>query len=413
MIKKKLLEHLARAVGLVNPSTGNILNITIRPSKISRLHFLSIKNLQLKLNLLYYNLSKDLDSYTFDEPMYKFLHSIYTEKKMVKKDNIVALYIRSDYLLDGDQYKQVEINTISQCFVSFGPLLNKIHSLLYPNVEISDADKKFIDFIKNVKSIYESKNKIQDTIVVMVDRCTTIETDNYMEKAQLIKVFLSHGIYLHFVTIDELKIQPVENDKNNCSVFLDNKRVSIIYYRWFYNLDHFDEDTKKIRKNLELANVINLPSVELQMINSKLFQVVLSKKISLYTEDYKEISRFFGEFIANKTEFDKFSNNKSFKREEWLEKSVDEGGNSINRKKDGSIYMKKFLSPTVKNAFLKDCIEINMINEVSIFGSLIVLNGKVLFNEECGYIVRSKNEDNLEGGICSGNGGLDSIQFID
>ena len=170
---------------------------------------------------------------------------------------------------------------------------------------------------------------------------------------------------------------------------------------------------KKIRKNLELANVINLPSVELQMINSKLFQVVLSKKISLYTEDYKEISRFFGEFIANKTEFDKFSNNKSFKREEWLEKSVDEGGNSINRKKDGSIYMKKFLSPTVKNAFLKDCIEINMINEVSIFGSLIVLNGKVLFNEECGYIVRSKNEVNLEGGICSGNGGLDSIQFID
>lgn len=402
------MEHLAKSVGLYNPKTNSIINITKSPSSIKKSQYDSIKNIQKDLNILYFNLSKDLIKYEFKDPLYKFLRSVYLEKQKLKDNlEIQAFFIRSDYLLDNDQYKQVEINTISQCFVIFGPSLNKLHSFFYPKTAISDTDKKFVNFLVKLKKTYDLKNKIEESVIAMVDICITHDTANYMEKVQLIYALLVQGIILKFVTISDLS---VDNDR---LVFCKDKRVSIIYYRWFYNFDQYDNISLEIRRKLELSNVINLPSVEFQMINSKLFQVILAdkSKLSLYTKNADNIINFFGEFIATKKEFDERSKNKDFDENMWLSKSVTEGGNSINKFDIDSIYMKKYNSPTVDNSFVIDNIERKIINEVSIFGSLISLNQEIIHNSEDGYIVRSKDENKIEGGICSGNGALDSLIF--
>ncbi|WUR02624.1 glutathione synthetase [Vairimorpha necatrix] len=410
---KKLLKQLARVVGLYDTRNNDIMNITLKPSPILKSDYLSLKKLQPKLNLMYYRLTKDLKSYKFDEPMNKFLYDIFFEKEKTKKEDVIALYFRSDYLLDNDQYKQVEINTISQCFNFLGPRINRIHSLMYPNVEVSNSDKKFVNFIISIKKYYELKNNIKNTVIVMVDNTTGVNNSNYMEKIQLIEAFLCSGIHLRHVTIEELENKKDKEEDKLENIYYQNERVSIIYYRWFYNFEHFDDKSKIIRKDLELANVINLPSIEFQIINSKLFQVILSDKLNLYTEETNEISNYFGEFILNKERFEKRKLEEKIKADDWLEKSVDEGGNSINKGKSNSIFMKKFNSATVKNMFIYDKSEREIINEVSIFGCLLIVDDKIIINDEAGYIVRSKDKRNLEGGICSGNGALDSLTLIE
>ncbi|KAK6089784.1 hypothetical protein P3W45_001286 [Vairimorpha bombi] len=406
--KSKYIQHIAKSLGLYNFTTQSIINITLEPSRIQKSKYESIKNIQKDLNILYYNLAEDLLSYEFTDPLYKFLRSIYLEKRSKNVSEIKAYFIRSDYLLDNDQYKQVEINTISQCFVMFGPSLNRLHSLFNPSTLLSDTDTKFVDFLIKLKTVYDIQKKTSRSVIAMVDVCTDQMTSNYMEKVQIIHALLLKGITLKFVTIDELEI------KDGDIVYSDSDRVSIIYYRWFYNYDHFTDESKELRRRLELSNVINLPSVEFQMINSKHFQVVLAdkNKLAMYTDKPDKISAFFGEFIATKQEFEERSNDKYFDPKMWLSKSVSEGGNSINKNDKDSVFMKKFVSPTVDNSYVLDQIDRKIINEVSIFGSLISVDGDIIHNSEDGYIVRSKDESKLEGGICSGNGALDSIELI-
>jgi hypothetical protein len=51
-------------------------------------------------------------------------------------------------------------------------------------------------------------------------------------------------------------------------------------------------------------------------------------------------------------------------------------------------------------------------SELGIFGSLISQNGTVLYERIGGSLLRSKPSINIEGGIATGQGYIDSIVFI-
>lgn len=54
--------------------------------------------------------------------------------------------------------------------------------------------------------------------------------------------------------------------------------------------------------------------------------------------------------------------------------------------------------------------EIN--SELGIFGSVISNNGKIIFERTGGSLLRSKPVRNIEGGIASGKGFIDSILLV-
>lgn len=403
MDNKELLRHLGYANGLYNSKTGKLINFTVQPSFTSKKSFLKLCELQKKLNLLYFNLSKNLDEFIFPDPFYQFLYSVYKEKNK-KKENICTFLIRSDYLLDeNSQFKQVEINTISIAFVILGPKINRIHSLLYKNTEISESDFKFVNYLSKIKKEFENLYKLKNTVIVMIDENTTPNTTNYVEKTLIIDLLLKNNINIVYCKITDLRI-------DNGSVYIQDKHVSIVYYRWFYNLEQFDSNSKQIFFELEISNVISLPSVEFRMINNKFFQVELVKKdvLKKYTTDYEELSDYFTEFKTT----DAF-NLEKYDQSNWVFKTVLEGGNSINLKNSEGFFMKKIISPTVDNAFIYENKMKKMINEISTFGSFIAINNKIIHNDKDGYLVRTKSFDSAEGGICSGNGGLDSLALDD
>ncbi|KAF9764550.1 Glutathione synthetase [Nosema granulosis] len=394
-----LLTQLAYANGLFNIKNGKPVNFTQNPTLVSKKLFLEIKNLQRRLQILYYRLSLDLKSFSFEDDMYKFLSSIIsTRKKPIK-----SFYLRSDYLLDGDIYKQVEINMISQCFSIFGPIVNRIHALINNNTEISDSDVKFIDYLETLKNEYERVFKTKDTCIAMVDNDTSPSSSNFLEKMKIIEMCKKRGMAVLHVKIDEIAFS-----KHKAIHKKSSRDISIVYYRWFYNYDHYDSDSKDIRKKIEDSDAISLPSAEFQIVNSKAFQKILADENTLqrYTDDPKEILRHFGEF--------KDVSEDTVPQENWILKDVEEGGGHLNKSiSKSSFLMKKFNSPSTPSKFIEDLETRMIISEVSIFGGLISVDGEIVYNEECGYMVRSKDANSLEGGVCIGAGGLDSLVLLE
>ena len=56
--------------------------------------------------------------------------------------------------------------------------------------------------------------------------------------------------------------------------------------------------------------------------------------------------------------------------------------------------------------------EKELIGELGIFGSLISQNGKIIYERVGGSLLRSKPSTNIEGGIASGQGYIDSILLV-
>ena len=73
------------------------------------------------------------------------------------------------------------------------------------------------------------------------------------------------------------------------------------------------------------------------------------------------------------------------------------------------------ISPPIRPSLIcsNGCIIEKQINsELGIFGSLITQNGKLISERSGGYLLRSKPSSNIEGGIASGQGYIDSIYLV-
>lgn len=66
------------------------------------------------------------------------------DNEVIRRRENPGIFYKNSLPSGNDKYKQVEINTFSQCFAMFDPSSNILHSLFYPQTTISDADKKFL-----------------------------------------------------------------------------------------------------------------------------------------------------------------------------------------------------------------------------------------------------------------------------
>lgn len=335
------------------------------------------------------------------DPIYEILIEIKNKKQL--NCNINFIYLRSDYIIDKLKTpKLVEYNSQSIGLNFLGPSLNKLHSKNNKNVKISKSDIEFIEGIKIISNLYSN-----DCISLMIDEKTSNDVCNYSEKQMIIKKLLENNIEMIHVTMNDIKNKASFSDNE---MFYNNKKVFLVYYRWFYNESHYNINDIKIRIQIESSNVVSLPTVELQILGLKYFQVTLSKKIEKYEKNYKEIIKTFVDYKEIK-EFNK-GNEKDF-----VLKTFNEGGNSnyfdneiinkIEEKFENGFLMRKIEGFPFKNMI--NGIERNVVIEIGIFGVFISKQSKILYNQSKGFIVRTKEENNNECGVSCGNGFLDSI----
>ncbi|EJW01934.1 hypothetical protein EDEG_03602 [Edhazardia aedis USNM 41457] len=324
------------------------------------------------------------------------------------------------------------------------------------NVEYIKEDDKNINKIENnnVNSInknedvkqtcqYVKKYENSKSVGLMVDNDVSFNSSNILEKLAIINKCKENNIDIFHVTFDDIRkkciflnketgkqidntdIERYLNDKKTIDIEFDmyynNIRVFFVYYRWYYNYEHYTEEDIILRALIECSSAVSLPSVELQILGLKIFQIRFKNEHYLLKflsqEDAKTLLPFFGDYYKYTKEFV----NKENKKDYVLKTLNEGGGNNLYDdeilKFDGDpnrvFFMKKINGISHQNTFVNDIFQRNVVPEIGVMGWLVAKDDVILYNENAGYICRSKDVSSNECGVSCGFGALDSLQFSD
>jgi glutathione synthase len=223
--------------------------------------------------------------------------------------------------------------------------------------------------------------------------------------------------------------------------------VAVIYLRAGYGPgDYTDETSWQARYHLERSAAIKCPTVLTQLAGTKKVQQVLatprpssepsslSKFIKDDTEQAKELWKTFTNIYPMDTseaglEARKMALDPETSQTYVLKPQREGGGNNIYRgaipeflKKTpeshwGSfILMELITPPPVENVILRNgqIEKGGVICELGVYGACLwdLQSGEVQYNEEAGYLLRTKGDKSEEGGVAAGFGCMDSCSLV-
>ncbi|RAL63377.1 hypothetical protein DID88_003801 [Monilinia fructigena] len=223
--------------------------------------------------------------------------------------------------------------------------------------------------------------------------------------------------------------------------------VAVVYLRAGYGpQDYPDESTWEGRFQIERSNAIKCPSILTQLAGAKKVQQVLATPRTPSTPSI--LNRFVKTNNVNLTKLeDTFTN--IFPLDESpaglearkiatdpercngyvLKPQREGGGNNIYRSEippflnslpqshwKSFILMEIITPPPVHNIILRNGVieKGGVICELGIYGTCLwdQATSKILYNEEAGYLLRTKGDKSEEGGVAAGFGSMDSVALI-
>lgn len=385
-------------------------NVSGRPTSFPVEKIVEASTIQKVMNELFLSVMKDEKTYNLEnnDEMYKELCKMRSKRKKA----IQLIYLRTDYLLSQQNIlKQVEINSISIAFVFLNQKLNEIHALFDKNTWIPSNIEKFIDMVKTTNCIFRNIYAINESIALMIDDQIDINSDNFFEKKLIILELKKAGIEMEHVCINDIKIK---SKFKNSHFYYNDKVVFLAYFRYFYNLCQYDDESKEIRKKIDDSFTVSLPSIDLQIVGMKIFQILFNKRDFLQkylsNENVNTIMKYF-------VNFKELKNLEENDADKYFLKSVHEGGGGViteNYKQfvnetEKYFLMEKIISKKFRNRLYYENENTEIEPEIGILGILIECENKIIKNESAGFIVRSKKTGVVECGISKGYGFLDSV----
>lgn len=347
---------------------------------------------------------------------------------------------RSDYMLD-EQTKlllQIELNTISSSFPGLSGLVSELHrSLLHQykqhlalnpeRIPQNDVVTKFAEALSKAWSEYNNPRAVVMVVVQTEERnmydqhwlCTTLK-----ERYQVTSIRKT------LAEIDALgELLP------DGTLVVDGVAVAVVYFRAGYApSDYPSESEWRARLLMEQSSAIKCPSIAYHLAGTKKIQQELAKPNVLERflenkDDIVKVRKCFAGLWS--LEDSNIVNDAIEKPGLYVMKPQREGGGNniygddvretlLRIEKEGSdenaayILMQRIF-PTLSPAILirqgisrKD----HVISELGVYAAYLRNKTKVIINEECGYLLRTKVSSSNEGGVVAGVGVLDSIYLV-
>ncbi|KAI5081752.1 hypothetical protein GOP47_0001495 [Adiantum capillus-veneris] len=216
--------------------------------------------------------------------------------------------------------------------------------------------------------------------------------------------------------------------------------VAVVYYRAGYDpKDYPSEDEWSARILMERSNAVKCPSITYHLAGTKKIQQQLTKPgvLERFVENVDDAS-FIRKCFAGLWGFDENRDMEKIKEaianpDAFVLKPQREGGGNnlfgenIRKKllelmKGGTtdsfaayILMQRIFPPIHTTYFVRngELIPQKAISELGIFGSFVRNRGKVVLNEQTGYLLRTKASDTNEGGVAAGFAVLDSVYLVE
>ncbi|XP_022882187.1 glutathione synthetase, chloroplastic [Olea europaea var. sylvestris] len=347
---------------------------------------------------------------------------------------------RSDYMLD-EQTKlllQIELNTISSSFPGLSSLVSELHrSLLHQykqhlalnpeRIPQNSAVTKFAEALSKAWSEYNNPRAVVMVVVQTEERnmydqhwlCTTLK-----ERYQVTSIRKT------LAEIDALgELLP------DGTLVVDGEAVAVVYFRAGYApSDYPSESEWRARLLMEQSSAIKCPSIAYHLAGTKKIQQELAKPnvLERYLENKDDIVKLRKCFAGLwSLEDSNIVNDAIEKPGLYVMKPQREGGGNniygddvretlLRIEKEGSnenaayILMQRIF-PTLSPAILmrqgisqKD----HVISELGVYAAYLRNKTKVIINEECGYLLRTKVSSSNEGGVVAGFGVIDSIYLV-
>lgn len=222
--------------------------------------------------------------------------------------------------------------------------------------------------------------------------------------------------------------------------------VAVVYFRAGYGpQDYPDATSWKARLHIERSNAIKCPTVLTQLAGAKKVQQVLAAPVSsapsilnrfmsTSPSDLEDIQKTFTNIFPLDTspaglEARKVALDPERCKGYVLKPQREGGGNNIYRSSiapflkslpethwKSYILMEIITPPPVHNLILRNgVIEMGgVICELGVYGTCVwdQKTKQILYNEESGYLLRTKGDKSEEGGVAAGFGSMDSCRLV-
>lgn len=346
-----------------------------------------------------YNYQTLFNEYVFSNSNREFLESVLFKRLRGNDEMCFQLYeligldkskifcgiFRNDYFLTKDGWKMVEYNTISS---SLAALACETHG--YSN----DAINGIVESLLLSKELFDDYYEVKSSILVVITERD--RTKGNRDQEITVSKLKEKGVNIILMSFETLNGIRVLND----FLYVNYDLIGVVYYRSGYELH--SERGLEIRRTIERSLAVKCPNVEAQLFGTKLVQSSLTE-IQSISETIRQFKRLNVKMI--------YPPELEIKDETaWLLKCNKEGGGHnvhtnlnefLRREKERSNWIQvERINPVIRNG---------SISEIGIYGGIVAFNGKIISNRALGYLVRTKDQNEKEGGVFAGFSRINSL----
>ncbi|KAK6453752.1 glutathione synthetase [Scheffersomyces xylosifermentans] len=476
-LKESLLQWtLANGLVMYPPNfqdfSANNAPITLFPTPLPKSSFQNAQDVQKLFNELYINLILKEKSWLIDilRKLSKFdadftgkLFEVY-EKAIEQSPNKKLIQplslglFRSDYMVHDttNEIKQIEFNTVSVSFGGLSTKVGELHTYLNKSgyydsdysyqyyddeeIPISNSINELAQGLADANYYYNDETKSTKTVVLIVVQPG--ERNCFDQRHIEYALLKNHGIKTYRVTLEDVEAKTTVND-SKLYIKATMDEVSVVYYRSGYAPSDYEvnpEKTWAARLFLEKSKAIKSPSVLTQLSGAKKIQQILTKEeiIKQFLPDISEtdlekiLSTFVAIYPLDDTPEGQTAKKLALEQpEKFVLKPQREGGGNniykenipgflknIDEKEWGAYILMELIEPPKhKNKIIRnnDIYNEDIISELGIFGTILFNedSGKILTNNNAGWLLRSKFSSSNEGGVAAGFGCVDNIYLYE
>ncbi|KAL4578069.1 hypothetical protein LXL04_014184 [Taraxacum kok-saghyz] len=362
-----------------------------------------------------------------------------------KKEDIRLGLHRSDYMLDENTnlLLQIELNTISCSFSGLSCLVSDLHRSLLSQynkhlgvesgrIPTNNSASKFAEVLAKAWKEYNNPSAV---VMVVVQPEERNMYDQHWLGTTLTEKYPFPLINTHNVRTIRKTLAEIDAHGKTLSdgtLVVDSETVAVIYFRAGYApTDYPSESEWKARLLMEESSAIKCPSISYHLTGTKKVQQELAKPnvLERFLENKDDIAKLRACFAGLWSLDDSNAVKNAIEQPGgFVMKPQREGGGNniygdevketlVRLQKEGSeeeaayILMQRIFPKVFPTLLVREgiCYKEEAISELGVFSAYLRNNEKVIINDQCGYLMRTKVSSSNEGGVAAGFAVLDSL----
>lgn len=338
---------------------------------------------------------------------------------------------RNDFMPSAGEPRQVEINMIAASLGPASQKVNDLHRFLYREEELGGRILPTRPGDEQIRVLAQAWRLFGDPRARILFILPPGERGVFDQLYLASALVVEHGVPILRCTMEELGR---EGELRGEDLWFRGRPVAMGYFRGGYAPPHYQTEASwKARRLLEASTAVSVPSIAAQLANMKLVQQRLTRpEVLRRFASAEEVEAMASTFVAMAPPFEEVPG-RGVARDlavaspgDWVLKPQREGGGNNLHGQD-MVRRLSTMTPEENDAFVlmeyihpapfhsirlveDEVVEGKCVTELGVYGAVLVdRDGRLLLDEDLGYLLRTKDETSPEGLVIGGFAALDAL----